>query len=204
MFHFSIHSVEFAQYVLSHNETFIHVFNKLYPFRPENLHSSIAASSVIELAIFKVIRPNRQIQPYLLGDAIYPLFTNADAVFVHNPKRASESFTVQFRHDFGEDRQHMGLVLALQAQYNDATILVGWVGADVGEIRVEGDDGALFALADGGDGGVRLADHLLFVDRARIILGLAQDLSGFNREIFVHLELKHGGSDREWQGALAR
>ena len=49
----------------------------------------------------------------------------------------------------------MRFVLAVQAQHNDAGICIWRIGANIGEVRVERDDGALLALADGGDGIVR-------------------------------------------------
>jgi hypothetical protein len=66
--------------------------------------------------------------------------------------------------------------------------LIGWVGADICKVEIEGDEYSPFLLADSSDYEVRLALKLLIPDRECIVSAVVKKGGGFRREVLVDLE----------------
>lgn len=51
-------------------------------------------------------------------------------------------------------------------------------------------------MANGGDLGIGVTQHLLIVNRQRVVTRIAQRVGNFNREVLVNRELRLRGSRR--------
>ncbi len=80
---------------------------------------------------------------------------NANSPFVDDPQLTDQFLGVKLREQTPKDVQHMLFVLSGEPQYDDPTEVLWRVRADVGEVQIECEQGAPFALADGGDATVR-------------------------------------------------
>ena len=94
---------------------------------------------------------------------------HADAVFFHNPKRTNEGFLreqLQYPPDGCFD---CGMRLVAQAKNDNAAESGRRIGEDVGKIKIQGDERALFAAADLNNSLIRLATQGLLDDRVSVV-----------------------------------
>jgi hypothetical protein len=71
---------------------------------------------------------------------------------------------------------------------DDPRVILGRVGADVGEVEIAGDEGAVLRLTDLRDQGIGQTCQLLFRHVERVMLVLTELLRDLDRQILVRLE----------------
>lgn len=69
-----------------------------------------------------------------------------DPGLLDDPKAVGERLDRHCRNHSRHNVQHMRLLLPPKAQHNQSEVMPGWVGADVGESGVEGNEGTLLPL----------------------------------------------------------
>ena len=81
-------------------------------------------------------------------------------------------------------------------------VFVWRIGANVGKVEIQRNQGPRFVAADAGHIGVRLTDHLLVVNGCRLVSGGVQQLRCFDGQILVDLESHLGRSTGQWYNAF--
>ena len=83
----------------------------------------------------------------------------------------------------------MRLILPAETQYDQAGMLIRWIGSYVCEIQVEGYENSIFGPANLEQIGITTTNESLIIYRYRLVTG-CEKLSGqFYRKVVVDLEL---------------
>ena len=106
--------------------------------------------------------------------------SDSDPILLYNPQAGVKWLRREHRHQMVDDGQYVRFALLPDAQHNQSGVLIRRVGAEVGEIRVQGHQRALFPLAHRCDVSIKPAGEVLLEHRRCIVTGRAQQIRYLN------------------------
>jgi hypothetical protein len=100
-----------------------------------------------------------------------------------------DRFSVKQWQQATEKAERRFTIWLVRAEHDDARILVGWIGPQVGKIHVEGDQDAAFEPSAICQYTVGNASEAFIIDRVHIIDAATQEqVDGVNRHVLVELD----------------
>lgn len=116
--------------------------------------------------------------------------SDADPGLVDDEELAGDGFGLENGEELAEEVEDADAIEAGGAKNDDAEELGGWIGPDVGEVEIEGDESAAFVLADGRDTGIGSASEILDENVNGIVPGFVEENHENRGKVLVELELQ--------------
>jgi len=114
--------------------------------------------------------------------------TDPDALSRYDPEVMLDRFELEHPEDAGDDGQDAVLVLPFQPDNENPRIVLGWIGPNIREVGIQGDQNPPLGPADFRNARVSPAAKILLEDGNSIVARRAHRLGNFDRQIFVGLE----------------
>jgi hypothetical protein len=116
---------------------------------------------------------------------------NSDPMLFHDPKAACEGLPVEKVEDGSKNAQNVRSALVRKPEDDQSWMVLRRIIANIGEIEVKSDDRAVLGPTHFAQTSVRVAAHLLVVDRERVMAPGPKSLGNVVMQVFIDLEPHH-------------